>query len=282
MIKFVSILSDVISEAKRYKFAPNTLKKINSVVDKLWLNRNKDYKRKKELVDVIPFKTANGADGLVRVYVNPRLSYIGFMDLRPSKSLDPADLVIEVNPKHYESKKNLYLTVYHEMLHASDPTQSTHWTPSHMMDYDEGSDEKYWGHPVEFFAISNEFLEGLVKEFERRAKRSKKDNNKQLLLDSLKNILEYFSKNKSLSPLSRDILFRINDEYISEETPKFLKDLTTDMPQLADLISQRKGEEPYYLFYVQMIKKYNPELWKKFLSMLFTTSYEIKEFFSKK
>ena len=219
MIRFVNILTNLISEAKRYKFSPETLDKINKMVDKLWSERGKDLQRRKELMGVIPVKTANGVDGLVRVYVNPRLSYIGFMDLRPSKSLDPADLVIEVNPKYYESKKNLYLTLYHEMLHAVDPTQSVHWSPRHMMNYDEKSDENYWGHPVEFFAISNEFLEGLVKEFARRVKRTRKPENLEFLNNSLKNILNYFAKGEPLSPLSKDILFRVNDEHVSEETP---------------------------------------------------------------
>ena len=177
MIKFVNILKSVITEAKRYRFEPETLQKISNVVDKLWADRKKDYKRKRELVDAIPFKLSNGTDGMVRFYVNPRLSYIGVMDVRPTKSLDPADIIIEVNPKFYESKKNLYLTIYHEMIHASDPTQTVNWSPKYMMTYDEKSDEKYWGHPVEFFSISNEFLEGLVKEFERRVKRTRKPEN---------------------------------------------------------------------------------------------------------
>ena len=281
MIKFVNILKSVITEAKRYRFAPETLDRINKVVDRLWSDRKKDYQRRKELVGVIPMKLANGVDGLVRVYVNPRLSYIGFMDLRPSKSMDPADMVIEVNPKYYESKKNLYLTVYHELLHASDPTQSVNYSPRYMMTYDETSDEKYWGHPVEFFSISNEFLEGLVKEFERRVKRTRKVENLEFLKNSLKNILDYFSKNEPLNPLSKDILFRINDEHVSEETPKSLKNWTADMPHLASFFT-RDEEEPYYLYYVQMIKKFNPILWRKFLSMLYDTSFEIKTLFDKK
>jgi len=281
MIKFVNILKSVITEAKRYRFAPETLDRINKVVDRLWSDRKKDYQRRKELVGVIPMKLANGVDGLVRVYVNPRLSYIGFMDLRPSKSMDPADMVIEVNPKYYESKKNLYLTVYHELLHASDPTQSVNYSPRYMMTYDETSDEKYWGHPVEFFAISNEFLEGLVKEFERRVKRTRKVENLELLKNSLKNILDYFSKGEPLNPLSKDILFRINDEHVSEETPKSLKNWTTDMPHLSSFFTRGK-EEPYYLYYVQMIKKFNPTLWKKFLSKLYDTSFEIQNLFDKK
>lgn len=281
MIKFVNILKSVITEAKRYKFTPDTLDRMNKVVDKLWDDRKKDYQRRKELIGVIPIKLANGVDGLVRIYVNPRLSYIGLMDIKPSKSLDPADLVIEVNPKYYESKKNLYLTLYHEMIHASDPTQSVQWSPKYMMTYDEKSDEKYWGHPIEFFAISNEFLEGLVKEFERRVKRTRKPENLFILEKSLNNILNYFSKNESLSPLSKDILFRVNDEFIGEDTPKQLKNWTADMPNLADFIS-RGSEEPYYLYYVQMIKKFNPTIWKKFLSMLYDTTFEIKDLIHKK
>lgn len=281
MIKFVNILKSVITEAKRYKFTPETLDKMNKVVDKLWDDRKKDYQRRKELVDVIPIKLANGVDGLVRIYVNPRLSYMGLMDIRPSKSLDPADLIIEVNPKYYESKKNLYLTLYHELIHASDPTQSVQWSPKYMMTYDEKSDEKYWGHPIEFFAISNEFLEGLVKEFERRVKRTRKPENLIVLEKSLNNILNYFSKNEPLSSLSKDILFRVNDEFIGEDTPKQLKNWTADMPNLADFIS-RGSEEPYYLYYVQMIKKFNPTIWKKFLSMLYDTTFEIKDLIHKK
>lgn len=281
MPKILNILTNLLSEAKRYRFSPDTIKRIEKVVDKLWNDRNKEYNRRRELVDVIPFKLANGVDGLVRIVVNPRLEHIGLMDLRPSKSVDPADIIIEVNPKYYESKKNLYLTIYHEMLHASDPTQTVAYSPKYMMTYDESSDESYWGHPIEFFAISNEFLEGLVREFERRVKRTRKVENLEILNKSLKNILNYFAKGEKINRLSKDILFRVNDEYVGEDSFKVLKNLTADMPQLADLLPERTGEEPYYLLYVQLIKKFNPEIWKKFLSMLYTTTLEIQEIIKK-
>lgn len=280
MPKFINILTDILTEAKRYRFSPDVLKKMNQVVDKLWDERDTDYMRRKVLIDKIPFKLSNGVDGIVRIYVNPRLSYIGSMDLKPTKSLDPADITIEVNPKHYLSKKNLYLTLYHEMIHATDPTQSVKWSPRYQMTYDEKSDEKYWGHPIEFFAISNEFLEGLVKEFERRAKRLRKIENKEILDKSLKNILNYFAKGEKLNKLSQDILFRINDEHVGQDSFRVLKNLTADMPHLADLLPER-GEEPYYLHYVELIKKYNPQIWKKFLSMFYNTTFEIKDIINK-
>lgn len=277
MPKFLNILTNILTEAKRYKFAPDVLKRMEDVTEKLWADRNKDYGRRIEVVDKIPFKLANGVDGIAKIIVNPRLSYIGQMDVRPTKSLDPADIIIELNPKFYESKKNLFLTLYHEMIHASDPTQSQVWSPKYSLTYDETSDEKYWGHPIEFFAISNEFLEGLVREFKRRAKGTRKLENKVLLEKSLKNILNYFAKGEKLTRLSKDVLFRVNDEHVGDSSFKVLKNLTVNMPHLADLLPERGGEEPYYLYYVQLIKKFNPTIWKKFLSMLYTTTFEIKD-----
>jgi len=278
VIKFLNILSQVLTEAKRYRFTPETLDRINKIVDRLWSDRKKDYQRRKEFVGIIPIKLANGVDGLVRVYVNPRLSYIGSMDSKPSKSIDPADIIIEVNPKFYESKKNLYLTVYHELLHASDPTQSVNWSPKYEMGYDQTTDEKYWGHPIEFFAISNEFLEGLVNEFKRRVERfSIKDNSKSLH-KSLQNILNYFAKNEPLTKQSLNIIQRINDENIgSNRLSQTIADIQTDFPNTSDIFPPLFEDEPYYLYYVQMIKQYNPEIWKKLLSMLYTTSKEIEE-----
>jgi hypothetical protein len=46
MIKFIPILSDVINEQKRHKFDSETYAKIHSVVDKLWKDRNIEYKNK--------------------------------------------------------------------------------------------------------------------------------------------------------------------------------------------------------------------------------------------
>ena len=256
--------------------------KLISVVEELWKDRNKPYKGK-TLVDQIRFRMADQTEGLVKVYVNPRLKYIGYMGTKPKKSLDPADLFVEVNPKFYESKKNLYLTLYHEMIHASDPMQSHKWSPRYDLTYDEKSDEKYWGHPVEFFAISNEFLEGLVNEFERRYERLKNSDNKKVLLKSLQNILNYFGKNEPLTKQSLNIIQRINDDSIGAgKFGQILANIQTDFPETSEMIPASYEDEPYYLHYVQMIKKFNPEIWSKFLSMLYTTSNEIKDIINTK
>ena len=276
MIRFLDILKNVVLEGKRYQFDPEVYLKLHAIVDELWSKRNQKF-TKKTLVTQLPFKTADGVDGLVKILINPRLKYIGEMGVRPNKSLDPADIYIELNPKHYQSKKNLYLTLYHEMIHASDPTQSHKWTPSYDLTYDEESDEKYWGHPVEFFAITNEFLEGLFLEFERRIKSSRTKKDAINLQKSFQNILNYFAKGEKLSKLSWDVLSRVNDENVDEDRiSKLVADIKSQNPEFFYSRPLKNEEDlPYYLYYVQMIKKFNPKIWSRFLTMLYKLKEEI-------
>jgi len=280
MIRFINILESVIAEQKRFKFAPELYTKMVDLTDKLWSMRNKNFDQK-TLVDQIKFKTSDGVDGLVQIVINPKLKFIGQMETKPPFSRDPMDFVMELQPKEYGSKKNLFLTIYHEMLHATDPTQSTKMNLDLMTSYNEKKDEMYWGHPYEFRTITNEFLEGLVKEFERRLKRLKNVENKKFLLDSLRNILNHFAKNVPLTKLSLNIISRINDENIFDSRiSKLVADMPSQFPGVADFF--KKGtEEPYYLTYINTIKEYNPKVWPRFLTMFYNTTEEIKEMINK-
>ena len=280
-MKFINILSSVISEQKRFKFDPETYTKLLVLTDKLWANRNKEYDKKTE-VDHLQFKTSNGTDALVKIYINPRYRHFGELDTRPKGSRDPMDLVIQLNPKLYGSKKNLFLTIYHELLHATDPSQSTNFNNKYQLTYNEKSDKDYWGHKIEFRAITNEFLEGLVNEFTKRSNRLRNLDNKKHLLKSLNNILNYFGKGEKLSNLSLDILSRINDENVNDNRiSNLLGNITLDYPGSTDLMNTNK-EEPYYINYIEQIKKYNPEIWPRFLTMLYNTKEEIENVINKK
>jgi len=273
MIKFINILTNVISEQKRYKLDPEVYTKLMELSDRLWASRNKPY-TKKTLVDQIPFKTDDGADGLVKIIISPRLKYIAFMDTKPPYSRDPMDFEMQLNPKEYGNKKNLFLTMYHEMMHATDPTQSTKTNMKYNTSYNPEDDTKYWGHPIEFKAIANEFLEGLVLEFNRRNKRLRNINNKKILIKSLNNILNYFATGEQLSKTSLDIIERINDEYVDEnKISQILGNIKTDYPLTSELLPNKN--EPFFLTYVQKIKKFNPSIWPKFLTMLYKTKDEI-------
>ena len=281
MIKIIDILTNVINEQKRFQFDPETYAKLVGLTDRLWASRNKKYERKTE-VDRIIFKTSDGTDALVKIYINPRYPHFGELDTRPKGSRDPMDLVMQLNPKMYGSKKNLFLTIYHEMLHATDPSQSSRMNMKYQSTYNEKSDKDYWGHKIEFRAITNEFLEGLVNEFTRRSNRLRNLDNKKYLLKSLNNILNYFGKGEKLSNLSLDIIRRINDEGVNDNRiSKLLSDISLNYPEAVELI-QTDEEEPYYKTYIETIKKFNPTIWPRFLTMLYNTSEEIKSIINKK
>ena len=94
---------------------------------------------------------------------------------------------------------------------------------------------------------------------------------------SFQNILNYFARGEKLSKLSLDILSRINDEHVDDERiSKLVADIKSQNPEFFYSKQIKKEEDlPYYLYYVQMIKKFNPEIWPKFLTMLFKMKDEI-------
>lgn len=276
MPKFINILSSILSEASRYKMDPELNLFLHDLSERLWNSRTKKF-TKKTLVDKIPFKTSDGIQGQIAVVINPRLKYIGQMDTKPTGSRDPMDFVLEIQPREYVSRKNLYLTLYHEVLHATDPSQSTKYSPKYMLSYDENIDEKYWGHPIEFRTISNEFLEGLEMEIERRLESMKNPEYKKYLVRSLDNLLGYFSEGQKLNKLTLDILRRVNDEEVLDNLiSKSFSDITTKYPGVADFIAAREGDEPYYITYIELIKKHNKEMWPRFLTMLYKSIQELK------
>jgi hypothetical protein len=278
--KILTILNHLIVEQKRDILDPELYSSIEKLTDNLWSNRNKVY-TKKTLIGQIPFKTKDGTDGLIKIVINPRLSYIGEMGTKPYLSRDPMDFVMELQPKKYGSKKNLYLTIYHEVMHATDPNLSTKTSMKYLSTYNPLDDKKYWGHPIEFRAITNEFLEALVLEFKLRISRLRIPENKKFLIKSLENILNYFKQGTKLSKLSLDILRRMNDENVLDNRfAKLVADISSEFPQTSEFIPDK--EEPYFLTYIEKIKNHNPEIWRRFLTMLSKASKEIEEIINKK
>lgn len=279
MIRILPILSKIISEQKRFKFDTETYSKLTNLTDKLWSVRNDDFTKKTQ-IDQLTFKTSDGSEGLVKVFINTRLPYFAQLDSRPKDSLDPKKLIIQLNPNKFGSKKNLFLTLFHEMLHATDPSQTTKYNEKFQSTYSTESDESYWGHKIEFRAVTNEFLEALVNEFTKRFSRLKNPENKRYLMKSLNNILDYFAKNTKLSKLSLDILDRLNDENLSDsKISKLLGNISMDYPQTTELFTKKK--QPYFLTYIEMIKKFNPQMWPRFLTMLYNTKQEIESIVNK-
>jgi hypothetical protein len=275
MIKLI----DILNESTRVKMDPDFKRVLNNVVDIIFKKRKTGF-RKYTPITSIPIEIADGTPGTVEIVVDPELEHYGILDVKVEDSTDPNDFIIKINPNEVKSKKGLYQTLYHEIMHATDPMFSTKSTESFWDTYDPEVDEKYWGHPVEFRAITNEFIEGLINEFTLRKSRVKTPSSIDSLKKSLDNIMNHFSNGEKLSVLSSDI---IGDMYGSEEMTRsriILNNILIDNPEIADVLSQTERDLEYMVV-IELVKKYSGSDWKRFLSMLYKASEEIKEILNK-
>lgn len=269
-------LLNIVSEGKRIKLEPEVNALIHRVSDIIYKKRNSGFKKYTPITS-IPIVVQDGTPGTVEIAVDPELEYFGLLDQKVEDSRDPNDFILTLNPRKITSKKNLYLTLYHEIMHATDPGYTTKYSEKYWEDYDPEIDEKYWAHPIEFRASTNEFIEALRNEFQLRNKRLKNIDNVKYLIKSADNILEYFAKGTPLSKLSYDILEDMSG-LVSQDTKiaKLLQDMFLEYPQTSELFS-KNNKPPYYVKYIELIKKYDPTIWKRFLSTLHAEVQNIKE-----
>jgi len=275
MIKFI----DILNESTRVKMDPDLKRVLNNVVDIIFKKRKTGFKKFTPITS-IPIQIADGTPGTVEIAVDPELEHYGILDVKVEDSVDPNDFIIKINPNEVKSKKGLYQTLYHEIMHATDPMFSTKSTEAFWDTYDPEFDDKYWGHPVEFRAITNEFIEGLINEFTLRRSRVKTPNSIESLKKSLVNIMNHFSNGEKLSVLSSDI---IGDMYGSEEMSRSrmaLNNILIDNPEISDIFNQSE-KNLEYMVVLELVKKYSGSDWNRFLGMLYKASEEIKEILNK-
>jgi len=275
MIKFI----DILNESTRVKMDPDLKRVLNNVVDIIFKKRKTGFKKFTPITS-IPIQIADGTPGTVEIAVDPELEHYGILDVKVEDSVDPNDFIIKINPNEVKSKKGLYQTLYHEIMHATDPMFSTKSTETFWDTYDPEFDDKYWGHPVEFRAITNEFIEGLINEFTLRRSRVKTPNSIESLKKSLVNIMNHFSNGEKLSVLSSDI---IGDMYGSEEMSRsrmVLNNILIDNPEISDIFGQSE-KNLEYMVVLELVKKYSGSDWNRFLGMLYKASEEIKEILNK-
>jgi hypothetical protein len=162
----------IFNESKRIKLDSNTISLLQKITDTIYKKRNTGFKKYTPITSM-PITVQDGTPGTVEIAVDPELEFFGLLDQKVEDSRDPNDFILTLNPRKITSKKNLYLTLYHEIMHATDPGYTTKSSDKYWKDYDPEIDEKYWAHPIEFRASTNEFIEGLRNEFSLRKKRLK-------------------------------------------------------------------------------------------------------------
>jgi hypothetical protein len=269
-------LLNLVLEQKRVKLDFSVIKTIENVTDLIFKKRLKGF-RKLTLITSVPITIADGTPGTVEIVVDPNLKYYGLIDHKVEDSSDPNDFILSINPKKITSKKNLYLTLYHEIMHATDPGFSTKDTENYWKDYDPELDEKYWAHPIEFRAYANEFAEALRREFELRKKRLKNEKSILSLYTSLDNILNYFATGESLTKLSYQILDTMSGQIPeNNRVSKVLDNISLEFPQIFQYMPGGE-KKPYYIITIEMMKRYDQTMWNRFLKLLYDTIQELKK-----
>lgn len=267
MIKF----ADILSEAKRVRLSPETLQTLKNVVDLIFRRRLRGFSKVTPITK-IPITIADGTPGSVEIIVDPTTEHYAYIDSsnEDDRAIEPHDFKIVLNPNKIITKKGLYQTLYHEIMHVTDPTFSTKYSEKYWSTYDVESDEGYYGHMIEFRAFTNEFLEGLYNEFIIRRKRITNRKRVTELNNSLDNILNYFAKSEPLSPLSKEILKDMMGEESNFKLREFFK-------RFEQLLYGELERDDDYLDILQKVKENIGKEWKRFLNMLYDAYLEIKE-----
>jgi hypothetical protein len=129
-------------------------------------------------------------------------------------------------------------------------------SPKKIGDYNPQDPEKYYGHDFEFRAYVNEVLEGIVREYKDLVGRYPKEE----LVSSLDSILDYFSKSGEGDEIFKKVMYSISSENEDEGE--------MDLPHVIHILG--------------LLKVHNPDKWKDFLKMLYSTINEIKSFMDEK
>lgn len=246
MIKLVYKMSRIkkfyLFESKRISLPKEIDDRLIALTNKLWESRGISSKKKTK-VDEFLFKTLDGAQGMVKIFVDPnQLDAWGSVDTEPLYSRDPMDFVIILaNIDDFESKSHLYNVIYHEMIHAVDPTQSTKFSAKYQSGYKWwGSDSDYYSHRIEQNAIFGEVLNAFVKAFQFPENKDKK------LLDS---VFKFF-----MNPLA-------NKRKLNTKAKKIIYACTgSDRAKI-----------------LENVIKWDKSAYKEFLKKLYSTYVEIKK-----
>ena len=249
----------VISEAsKRHKLSEKTIQDLRKAAVeafKAYQTEDSDF----EKVSSIYVENPLGEKGEVEVYYLDELEVEASTEFKKDGPNELSRYFIVVNPDNgmYPSLKSTYNALYHELQHLTDPAMTTRKSEKHMSKYSTKNDENYYGHDAEFKAMSNEFLEALVNEYlDSSSPLSKEDT-----LKSLNNIRLFFKQNEKLTKETYGII----------QSMAGGKDSDFEMYIPEDLMTL-----PYYLKFVWLLKRYNPNRWNQFLNMLYATIEDIE------
>jgi hypothetical protein len=264
--------------SKRFRLDDKNLETMLTLLDDLTNEIKTSKKRSIYHFKDIPIITIDGTEYELPVYIDPTFETfagIGY-DKDSPRGIDNVGLI--VNPKFSASKKNLYNSLYHEFLHAVDPTITSKPSEKYLSKYDDPNErpDLYYSHGIELRGITGEFFEALTNEFRERLSNIKDNEDKEIYKNSLDNIVQFFNELEPLSPMSYDILDNMEGQRdFNNKSKQMLNKIMKDYPKTSELLRDTPYKEPYYLQVIDQIRVYSPKGWKMFLNMLYSTKEEI-------
>jgi len=241
--------SFALFESRRIRLSQDIMGRIDALAARLWRMRGRRM-QKVTWVDLWPFRTLDGTDALVQIYVDPHMEDTwGMAGTDPAYSRDPLDLELAMcHPRHFSGTNDIRNMLTHEMMHLMDPSETTRFTPKDHIGYNPWAgpeDDAYLGHKGEYTAIYNEVLGSIVSVFGRIAK----THSRKTRLGILDDLLAFFSSGE------------LNEGRMPDRLVRFFERAATDR-DFIDLIRE--------------IKRHRPNAHRVFLSKLYDTVEELR------
>lgn len=236
---------------------------------------SKNYRRFVNFTKIgeILFINENGENGFVQIFAKYKFEDDAIL---LGDKIDELKIYVKSTP----NAKYVYNSLYHEMLHATDPEffDEDYWEG-----YDPEEDASYYGHSLEFRTMTSEFLNALYNVFKEKLKGSKSSTKKKLH-DALTNIVNYYLHDESLTDFAADLVDYSAGvtKYSEDKLKNFYSKVQLEYPGEYNLTTTSKTREKLPLFihsYLNKVKEHNPTQWSNFMSMLLSTREEISELF---
>jgi hypothetical protein len=246
----------IVETSKRVKLHPRTksdLLYMSDILFNAWKNKDDENPKKGQIY----VEDSTGDYSMVPVYYLSELeNQAAVFPINNNKERNLYNVFIVINPEEsmVPSRKSIYNLLYHEVQHLMDLNTTSKISQKKIGDYNPSDTEKYYGHPFEFRAYANEVLEGLVNEYKEIVGRY----TKQELMDSLDSALSFFAKSGQGDEIFKKAMYSISSEEVNDK------------------------ELPHVLHLLGLLKRYNPKQWNSFLSMLYSTINEIKDYIEDK
>ena len=149
-------------------------------------------------------------------------------------------------------------TLTHELIHAKDPALNHKFLKE---PYDPGNEKVYYKSWTEFQTMTGQFFEAITTSVDRAVKLKM---TKEEILSALDSILQFYS--------GKQTTFNQNAKDFIQGSGK-----RTAFQSLVNKFTNYSSAIDTYDSYIRMIKKYNPEGYKEFLTDLYKTVDDAKD-----